>query len=297
MVVTNNIFQMRYFLYVVISLMFLSGCGPQTPRNEEKPVVLVSILPQKTFVSKIAGDDFDISILIPHGANPTTYSLLPAQMTEIAKASVWFKMGHVGFELSWGDKILQTNAALKVVDLSAGLDLIAARNDETTGTMTGVDPHIWLSPSLVKKMAASIRDELVALRPDRRESYHLNYQQFMKEIDDADLEIRQLLKGFEGRKFISFHPSLSYFAREYGLEQFSLEQRGKEPTPGHIANLVSMARAENIKVIYIQSDFDRENARMFAGEIDGEAIQVWPLNPEWAENLVSMARLLSDNFK
>jgi zinc transport system substrate-binding protein len=297
MVVTNNIFQMRYFLYVVISLMFLSGCGPQTPRNEEKPVVLVSILPQKTFVSKIAGDDFDISILIPHGANPTTYSLLPAQMAEIAKASVWFKMGHVGFELSWGDKILQTNSALKVVDLSTGLDLIAARKDETTGTMTGVDPHIWLSPSLVKKMAASIRDELVALRPDRRESYHLNYQQFMKEIDDADLEIRQLLKGFEGRKFISFHPSLSYFAREYGLEQFSLEQRGKEPTPGHIANLVSMARAENIKVIYIQSDFDRENARMFAGEIDGEAIQVWPLNPEWAENLVSMARLLSDNFK
>jgi zinc transport system substrate-binding protein len=288
---------MRYFLYVVISLMFLSGCGPQTPRNEEKPVVLVSILPQKTFVSKIAGDDFDISILIPHGANPTTYSLLPAQMAEIAKASVWFKMGHVGFELSWGDKILQTNSALKVVDLSAGLDLIAARKDETTGTMTGVDPHIWLSPSLVKKMAASIRDELVALRPDRRESYHLNYQQFMKEIDDADLEIRQLLTGFEGRKFISFHPSLSYFAREYGLEQFSLEQRGKEPTPGHIANLVSMARAENIKVIYIQSDFDRENARMFAGEIDGEAIQVWPLNPEWAENLVSMARLLSDNFK
>jgi zinc transport system substrate-binding protein len=288
---------MRYFVYVVILLMVFSGCGPQTPRNEEKPIVLVSILPQKTFVAKIAGDDFDISILIPHGANPTTYSLLPAQMAEIAKAEVWFKMGHVGFELSWGDKILQTNSALKVVDLSAGLDLIAARKDETTGTMTGVDPHIWLSPSLVKKMASSIRDELVALRPDKRESYHLNYQQFMKEIDEADLEIRQLLTGFEGRKFISFHPSLSYFAREYGLEQFSLEQRGKEPTPGHIANLVSMARAENIRVIYIQSDFDRENARMFAGEINGEAIQVWPLNPEWAENLVSMARLLRENFK
>ncbi len=287
---------MRYFVYVFLSLMVFYGCSPQTSQKEEKSVVLVSILPQKTFVEKIAGDDFDISILIPHGANPTTYSLLPAQMTEIAKASVWFKMGHVGFELSWGDKILQTNSALKVVDLSSGLDLIAARKDETTGTMTGVDPHIWLSPSLVKKMAASIRDGLVALRPDRRETYHLNFQQFMKEIDDADLEIRQMLKGFEGRKFISFHPSLSYFAREYGLEQYSLEQRGKEPTPGHIASLVSMARAENIRVIYIQSDFDRENARMFAQEINGEAIQVWPLNPEWSENLVSMARLLRDNF-
>jgi zinc transport system substrate-binding protein len=229
---------------------------------------LVSILPQKTFVEKIAGDDFEISILIPHGANPTTYSILPTQMAEISDASIWFRMGYVGFELSWADKIIQTNPEMKVVDLSKGLDLIAARKDESTGELTGVDPHIWLSPTLVKKMVRTIRDELIVLRPD-----------------------------FEGRKFISFHPSLSYFAREYGLEQFSLEQRGKEPTPGHIANLVSMARAENIRVIYIQSDFDRENARMFAGEINGEAIQVWPLNPEWAENLVSMARILSDNFK
>jgi zinc transport system substrate-binding protein len=288
---------MKYIVNFLIIILIASGCGPQTPKQNEKPIVLVSILPQKTFVEKIAGDDFEISILIPHGANPTTYSILPAQMAEISDASIWFRMGYVGFELSWADKIIQTNPEMKVVDLSKGLDLIAARKDESTGELTGVDPHIWLSPTLVKKMVRTIRDELIVLRPDRTEVYNLAYQQYMKEIDEADLQVKQLFKGFEGRKFISFHPSLSYFAREYGIEQFSFQQMGKEPTPSQVANLVNIARADNIKVIYIQSDFDRENARMFVQEIDGEIIQVWPLNPEWSENLIEMGRLISENFR
>lgn len=288
---------MKYIVNFLIIILIAAGCLPQTPKQTEKPIVLVSILPQKTFVEKIAGDDFDISLLIPHGANPTTYSILPAQMAEISDAGIWFRMGYVGFELSWADKIIQTNPEMKVVDLSKGLDLIAARKDESTGELTGVDPHIWLSPTLVKKMVRTIRDELIVLRPDRNEAYNLAYQQYMKEIDEADLQVKQLFKGFEGRKFISFHPSLSYFAREYGLMQFSFQQMGKEPTPSQVANLVNIARADNIKVIYIQSDFDRENARMFAQEIDGEIIQVWPLNPAWSENLIEMGRLISGNFR
>lgn len=288
---------MKYIVNFLIIILIASGCGPQTPKQTEKPIVLVSILPQKTFVEKIAGDDFEISILIPHGANPTTYSILPAQMAEISDAGIWFRMGYVGFELSWADKIIQTNPEMKVVDLSKGLDLIAARKDESTGELTGVDPHFWLSPTLVKKMVRVIRDELIALRPDRSEAYNLAYQQYMKEIDEADLQVKQLLNGFEGRKFISFHPSLSYFAREYGLVQFSFQQMGKEPTPSQLANLINIARSENIKVIYIQSDFDRENARMFAQETGGEIIQVWPLNPEWSENLIEMGRLIRGNFR
>jgi zinc transport system substrate-binding protein len=288
---------MKYIVNFLIIILIASGCGPQAPKQNEKPIVLVSILPQKTFVEKIAGDDFEISILIPHGANPTTYSILPTQMAEISDASIWFRMGYVGFELSWADKIIQTNPEMKVVDLSKGLDLIAARKDESTGELTGVDPHIWLSPTLVKKMVRTIRDELIVLRPDRTEVYNLAYQQYMKEIDEADLQVKQLFNGFEGRKFISFHPSLSYFAREYGIEQFSFQQMGKEPTPSQVANLVNIARADNIKVIYIQSDFDRENARMFVQEIDGEIIQVWPLNPEWSQNLIEMGRLISGNFR
>jgi len=279
---------------LLLFLIMQFGCNRSSSESSDKKIILVSILPQKTFVEKIAGDDFKIEVLIPHGANPTTYSLLPAQMASVEKAVLWFRMGYVGFELSWADKILEAGANLKVSDLSENIDLIYVNNDNEQ--RKGVDPHFWLSPKEVRKMAVVIRDQLVAIYPDRADQYNLGLQKFLKEIDDTDLQVRQLLNDYQGRRFISFHPSLSYFARDYGLQQLSLEQGGKEPTPSHIAYLADIAREDKIKVIYIQSDFDRENARMFAQEINGEAIQVWPLSPEWGENMILMARLLRDHF-
>ena len=286
---------MKIISFVFLLSILWFSCTQRT-RQEEKPIILVSILPQKTFVEKIAGEDFTVSILIPHGANPTTYTLLPTQMADISNALAWFRMGYIGFELSFADKIIQANPSMKVVDLSEGLDLIAHGRDNS-GRLTGADPHIWLSPALVKKMASEMRDQLIGISPAKTKEYEENYQKFIREIDDTDVEIRKLLNGFEGRQFITFHPSLSYFARDYGLVQLSIQQGGKEPTPSHIARLVDAAESEKIKTIYIQSDFDRENARMFANEIKGDVVQVWPLNPEWSENLVNMAQMLRDNFQ
>ncbi len=111
-----------------------------------------------------------------------------------------------------------------------------------------------------------------------------------------DAEIRDKLKNFEGRQIILFHPSLSYFAREYGLVQYSLEPGGKEPTPHRMAALVDFAGKENISVIYIQSDLDRNQARVFDEEIDGEIVEMWPLNPEWFDNLKEITKLLIKHF-
>lgn len=285
----------RNISFILVLILFSQiGCNRPSSNTAEKEIILVSILPQKTFVEKIAGDDFQVEVLIPHGANPTTYSLLPAQMAFVEKAILWFRMGYVGFELSWADKIVESSSGIKVSDLSLDVDLIIG--SDGNGQRQGVDPHFWLSPKEVRKMAVTIRDELVAIYPERTDQYNIGLQELLKEIDDTELQIRQLLDEYQGRTFISFHPSLSYFARDFGLQQLSIEQGGKEPTSAHIARLADIAKAENIRVIYIQSDFDRENARMFAQEINGEAIQVWPLNPAWSENMILMAKLLRDHF-
>lgn len=278
----------------LLPLLFLLACGSAGKKAVEKPVITVSILPQKTFVEKIAGDDFQVNVLVPPGASPATYSLLPAQMTAIARSAVWFRIGHIGFEYAWADKVVQTNPEMKVYDLSEGLDLIAASRG-TGEPAQGIDPHVWLSPANVKKMARQIRDVLTALQPEHSDKYQLGYLQFIKEIDQTNVEIRNILKEVQGRKMISFHPSFSYFARDYGLEQLSIESGGKEPTPAQLARLVNTARAEQIRVVYIQSEFDLEHARVFAREIGGEIVQLSPLSPDWADNLLQIARVIRDN--
>lgn len=297
----QNIFRttmIKIKLLLFVITIFLFSCNSTPNRNQEKQVVTVSILPQKTFVEKIAGDDFDVQVLVPHGASPESYSLLPSQLKQISHSLVWFRMGYIGFELSWKEKVEQINREMKVIDLSRGLDLIVGEKVQHEDHVhpEGVDPHLWLSPKLVNQMASRITEELSNLKPEKSAEYKSNYLQFAKEIDQLDIKIRNALKDYEGRGFITFHPSLSYFAREYGLVQYPLESGGKEPTPQHMAQLVEIAKNENIGIIYIQSEFDRDHARVFAEEIKGQIVEVWPLNPEWEENLMEITHLLIENF-
>lgn len=281
---------------MAIAILFVS-CNSNKPK-EAGNTVTVSILPQKTFVEKIAGNDFKVNVLVPRGSSPAAYSLLPSQLKGIAGSAVWFRIGYIGFEYSWKDKITEANKEMKVIDLSEGLDLIA---DEIVQHgdhvhMNGIDPHIWLSPAMVKKMAKKILDELSILKPEKSTEYKGNYLEFVKEIDQLNIEIKNKLKNFKGKKVVVFHPSLTYYARDYGLEQYSLETDGKEPTPQQMAKVVEMAKTENIKVIYVQNEFDKENARVFAEEIDGDIIEFRPLDVAWIENLREMTQIFADNF-
>ncbi len=288
----------KIVLFFAITILFASCVSKNKNGTPETGVITVSILPERTFIEKIAGDDFEVNVLIPPGASPAAYTLLPSQLKDISRSALWFRIGYIGFEHSWKDKIAQANTNMKVVNLAEGLDLIADEIEQHGDHVhaEGVDPHVWLSPTLVKQMSKRILDELILLKPERAEVYKANYSQFMTECDEIHAELTERLQDYKNRKFIVFHPSLSYYAREYGLDQYSLESGGKEPTPQHLKNVVDMAHKENIKIIYIQSEFDREHARVFAEEIGGDIIQVWPLNPEWADNLRHMTDLLIENF-
>jgi len=283
--------------WIVAALFFSCGTGKKSSEEDIQKVITVSIVPQKTFVQKIAGEDFKINVLVPPGTTPEAGNLLPSQLKDIANSDIWFRIGHIGFEYSWKEKIEQANRKMKVVDLSEGLDMIA-ETEEYGGHAheTGIDPHIWMSPALVKIMAGRILEELTAINPDMGPDYKVNYLKFVKEIDQLNIEIKNMLKEYQGSKIIVFHPSLSYFARDYGLIQIPLESGGKEPTPQHMAEVVEIAKKENIRVIYIQSEFDKENARVFAEEINGEVIQVRPLDPDWADNLRGITQIFVDNF-
>jgi zinc transport system substrate-binding protein len=286
----------KIFLFFVIAALF-SSCNSNKSQIAGNTIT-VSILPQKTFVEKIAGDDFEVNVLVPRGSSPAAYSLLPSQLKAITESAVWFRIGYIGFEYSWTNKIMEANENMKVVDLSKGLDLIADEVEQHGEHvhMNGVDPHIWLSPVMVKQMAKKILDELILLKPEKSTEYKGNYLKFVKEIDQLNIEIKNNLKVFQGKKFIVFHPSLTYFARDYGLEQISLESGGKEPTPKQLAKVVDLAKAESIQVIYIQEEFNREHARVFAEEIGGEIIQLRPLDAAWIDNLKEITTIFMDNF-
>ncbi len=274
-------------------IVWLVSCGGEpsaAPADGGKRLrVVVSILPQRYFVERIGDGYVDVSVMVLPGESPATYEPKPDQLRALSEAAVYFSIG-VPFERAWMDKIAAANPAMRIVDTSRGI----ARMGEETGNP---DPHIWLSPRLVKVQARTICDALVELDPAHEAAYRANLAAFLADVDALDADIRAALEGVTQQKFMVFHPSWGYFARDYGLEQIAIEVGGQEPSAAELSALVAQARAEGIRVIFAQPEFSTRAAETIAREIGGEVLLISPLAPDWLDNMHHVAETFARVLK
>ena len=111
-------------------------------------------------------------------------------------------------------------------------------------------------------------------------------------ITRTDNELRELLQHAD-TTFLIYHPALSYFARDYGLKQISIEEGGKEPSPAHLKNLIETCRRDNAHVIFVQQEFDTRNAKLIADELGVDVIPINPLSYDWQEEMINIAKALT----
>ena len=289
---------MRYSILCGILLFSVIGCTNKKIVSE-KQIISVSILPQKYFVEQIVEDFFEVNVLIPPGASPASYDPTPQQIADLEISIAYFKIGHIGFEKSWMDRITSVNPEMYLADLSKGVDLIRGA-DILHGDHShegGVDPHIWVSPKRVKIIVENIYKAAIEIDPVREKIYSDNYKSFLEKLDSLDTMIEQMLKEYKGRSFLIFHPALTYFAADYEIEQIPIELEGKEPAPGYLIELIDHGKEENIKVIFVQQQFDMDNARAIADELDGKVVQINPLDEDWIISVNHIVNSLVDSYR
>jgi zinc transport system substrate-binding protein len=266
-----------------------------------KPIVIVSVLPEKTFTQKIAKDKVDVTVMVEPGSSPHSYEPKPSQMVAISKAQIYFSVG-VEFEEAWLERFKSQNPNLKFLDISSGVSKIQmgeGHHHQDEGHEKRhhdeLDPHTWTSPKNVSVMAHAIYKALAELDPENKEFYKSNLNDFIKEIKDADAQIRDALKDLEPKsKFMVFHPSWGYFANEYDLVQIAVEVEGKKPKPKEMIAIIKEAKEEKVKVIFAQPEFSDKSARIIAKEAKVSVKKISPLNPDWSQNLIDMAKAIAD---
>lgn len=155
-----------------------------------------------------------------------------------------------------------------------------------------MDPHVWLDPKRVKTMARTVCDELSERMPGQADSFRQNLQELLADIDELDAEISKSLQPYRGRTFYVFHPAFGYFADSYGLKQVAVETGGKEPSPRHVQRLIERAKAEGVRVIFVQPQFATTAAATIAKSIDGAVVPIDPLARNYMENLRAVAEEL-----
>ncbi len=159
------------------------------------------------------------------------------------------------------------------------------------------DPHIWLSPRRAMLMVDEIARVLSEVAPEHAERYAENAASFREELESIDERIRARLEEVENKTFIMYHPSLGYFADDYGLEMLAIEAGGKEATVNQLKDVIDFALANDIRVIFYQDEITSKQAETIAESIDGETVAVSPLSGDYLANLEKIASTLEEHLR
>lgn len=275
---------MRLMAVLVIMLGVMAGCGQ---RERKEAVVSVSILPVQYFIDRLTNHELEVNVMVPQGASHGTYSPSARQMQRLSDSGIYFRIGSLGYEQAFIRRLNELNPEMKEVNLSNHVELIRGmpivHGDHVHEG--GVDPHIWISPAVMLSLLPVIKDALVEVYPEYQETVEANYPALYADVERSHLHMQEITQSISQKRFMIFHPALTYLARDYGMEQVSIEHEGKEPSPGQLSQLIREARAESIPVIFIQEEYDQRNAELVADETGAQIIQINPLSYDWIKEM------------
>ena len=242
-----------------------------TINQDNKLQIVVTSFPQYDFARAVAKDEADISMLIKPGVESHSYEPTPEDIQKIENSDLFIYTG--GENDEWVEGILDSldTSKTKIVKLEDCVTLI--EEDETVG-LEGVsthshddyedsdhehsseieyDEHVWTSPKNAIKIIEKIERVLCELDEEKQETYSKNAQEYISEIDDIDMQIRDIVKHAK-RKTLVFGDRFpfKYFVEEYGLDYkaaFPGCSDEMEPSADTISYLIDFIKEENIPVV------------------------------------------------
>jgi zinc transport system substrate-binding protein len=295
-------------------------------------VVFVTIPPVAGLVEQVGGPLVRVSVLAEKGQDPHTFEATPRQIAMLGKANLYFIVG-LPLEKRLQEKIQSTNPNLLVVDTTEGIekrfmarhyhdeqDVGGRHGAEESGANAGAgpaqlpaanpsaksaapsprgepDPHVWLSPPLLQAQCRRIAGALAKVDPGHAGDYARNQRALSEKLDSLDARIKKRLEPYRGRAFYVYHPAFGYFADRYGLRQEVVEVDGKSPAPRQLADYIRRAKADGVKTVFIQPQFDPKNAAAIAQSIGGKVETLDDLARDVVANLEDIAAKIEAAFQ
>ena len=197
---------MKKFCFLLLIATLLFSCkqgGQQNKKNDDKPVITVTIEPLRYFTEAIAGDEFTVVSMVPKGSSPETYDPTPQQLVDLAQSKAYFRIGYIGFEQTWTEKLTDNAPHLQFFDMSENVELILddthahhhkdGHVHEGHTHAGGVEPHIWNSTINAQIIAGNILNALCAIDKANENAYMERYNLLIRRIEHTDSLICQML--------------------------------------------------------------------------------------------------------
>lgn len=243
---------MRKIPASIAALLLLTACGNGSSESDNaagKPVLLTSVVPQTDIIKEIAGEGYTVMTMLDRGADPESFDPAPDRLRRAADADIYFATGVLPFEERIRTALPDD---VRVLSLADSVDLITG----THGDELETDPHIWTSARTLRAMARQYCSALSDICPDSTSAYTERRDAVIARIDSVDAAVGARLSGAP-HAFGVWHPSLSYFARDYGLRQISVGAGHKETSPRHLRAAIDSLRASGATVVFFENEGER----------------------------------------
>ncbi|MFP7492644.1 zinc ABC transporter substrate-binding protein [Terribacillus saccharophilus] len=139
-----------------------------------------------------------------------------------------------------------------------------------------IDPHYWLDPERAKQMAENMKNTLVELDPDNKDTYEDNYQAVADELDELDQKFQQAVEGKENKKIIVSHAAYGYWEDRYGIEQIAITGLSptNEPSQQELEEIIHTAEDNKLNYVLFEQNISPKVATIVQEEIDADVLRI-----------------------
>lgn len=264
----------------------------------DKLVIAVSVAPYANILQSIGGSEVEVVVMVPAGANPHTYEPRPDVLKRFAKAQYYFSDGS-GMDKAWLPRFKGVNKNIQIVDISKSVSWMQEIDHHHAGKHEEhpeIDPHIWTSPRQASMVAFNMRFALSKIRPEKDSYFVMNHATFVRKLDNVEGQLKDAVREVPGknRAFIVFHPSYGYLARDYGLTQYTVEVKGKEPKPKDLQKLIEEGKKHGVHLVFVQPQFSTRASETIAKELNAKVQTTDPLAYDFLSNTLTLVESIKD---
>ena len=257
---------------------------------------VAGIAPIAWVVNQVGGERVEVSVLLPAGASPETYSPAPQHLVKLSDARILFTVG-VPFEERLAERVRDFAKDITISNVANGIGL-RHFDDQDDGHGHGTaDPHVWLDPIQMYTVVENVVAALTAEDPEGSAYYRSRADSTLSILHGLDIEIKSMLKPFAGRGVYVYHPSFGYFTDRYHLKQIAIEREGKEASAKQLGELIAEAKKNGTHTLFSQPQFSRKQAEIVAREIGATVVIVDPLSESYLGMMRNLAMQVAQSFR
>lgn len=300
-----------WLLAPLVALSLIAACAPPERPDDGRLRVVAAFYPLQFVAERVGGARVDVTGLAPPGAEAHDLELTPSQVAELAGADLVLYLA--GFQPAVDDGTrINPAAAVDARDLARLVPAPTepdehehqhehedehedghghghgdeAEHDDGHDHGHGDghdhgpgDPHLWLNPDWMTRLADALADELAGLDPAHAEAYRADADQLGAHLTALDERYADGLTHCPRREVVVSHAAFGHLTERYGLRQVAITGLSPEvePSPRRLAEVIHQAGQTGARTIYFERLVSPDIAELIAREVGATTAVLDPI--------------------